>query len=118
MKWKALPDADLSTAVLAMFKSLPSTLGSLLYISSASLGCIARAGDTAPVFKQCGNPLAPSLQIGCFIALAWNITYIFSPITKEDRGKNTWADIMLLRMSKIEGMQFSIFCITATICWM
>ena len=72
------------------------------------------ADDAAPVWDTCGNPLLPSMQIGCFIAITWVMTYAVSPIVK-DRREKTWSDVMLLHMNKLEGAQFSLFCVTATV---
>ena len=45
------------------------------------------------------------------------MTYVIFPIIK-DRREKTWVDLMLLRISKIEGTQFSLFCMVSTVTWM
>lgn len=51
-----LSDRKLTVAITAIFKSLPSLLGSILYISVFSLRCILDASPSKPIIEQCGNP--------------------------------------------------------------
>ena len=79
--WSKLPDQDQKIAVTNLFKSLPYTLGSLLYLSSASLRCLLAADETMDVMEQCGNPIAPAHFVSNMVILTRGLSYILSPIS-------------------------------------
>ena len=95
---------ELSVAATNMFKSLPTILGSMLYLSAASTRCILSADDDSPLYSQCGNPAVPSFVVNVFLIETWLMMYVFFPLLKEMKAK-TWKDMMLLKMGKIEGLE-------------
>jgi len=115
-KWSALEDHELSAALIAMFKALPGTLASQLYLSTAAMRCILAADDESPLFEQCGNPLAPTYEINCLLWIMFFLAYVCAPLMK-DRKTKTWGDVMVLKMGKMEGMQFSLGSILVTVAW-
>ena len=54
-KYARLPDTELSIALMNIFKALPQTLGSILYVSTAAMRCLLYANDLSPIIDQCGN---------------------------------------------------------------
>mmetsp|Transcript_30410 Transcript_30410/g.60403 ORF Transcript_30410/g.60403 Transcript_30410/m.60403 type:complete len:414 (+) Transcript_30410:29-1270(+) len=115
-KWSALEDHELSAALIAMFKALPGTLASQLYLSTAAMRCVLAADDESPLYEQCGNPLDPTFQINMLLWIMWFLSYVCAPLMK-DRKTKTWGDVMVLKMGKMEGMQFSLGSILGTVAW-
>ena len=115
-KWSALEDHELSSALIAMFKALPGTLASQVYLSTASMRCVLAADDESPLYEQCGNPLSPTYQINTLLFMMWALAYLAAPLMK-DRKTKTWGDVMVLKMGKIEGLQFSLGSILGTVTW-
>ena len=115
-KWSALDDHELSSALIAMFKALPGTLASQLYLSTAAMRCVLAADDESPLYEQCGNPLAPTYQINMLLFITWFVAYVCAPLTKERKTK-TWGDVMVLKMGKREGFQFSLGSMLGTVAW-
>lgn len=106
-------DRRLSKAVKTIFKSLPRVFGSTLFFASTSARCLMKANLDEPVLKQCGNPTTPSIMVSIFLAFGWFLGYLVPPLFS---GKTmTWADVMAIRMSKVEGTQFMLFGTLATI---
>ena len=115
-KWSALEDHALSSALIAMFKALPGTLASQVYLSTAAMRCVLAADDESPLWEQCGNPLRPTLQINMLLSMMWALAYLAAPLMK-DRKTKTWGDVMVLKMGRMEGMQFSLGSILGTVAW-
>mmetsp|Transcript_14638 Transcript_14638/g.29845 ORF Transcript_14638/g.29845 Transcript_14638/m.29845 type:complete len:437 (+) Transcript_14638:157-1467(+) len=115
-KWSALEDHELSSALIAMFKALPGTLASQVYLSTAAMRCVLAADDESPLYEQCGNPLIPTFQINMLLFMAWFLAYVCAPLMK-DRKTKTWGDVMVLKMGKMEGFQFSLGSILGTVAW-
>jgi len=113
-KYSTLSDRELGAALMTLFKTLPSILGSILYISGASMRCILAASDSDAIFKQAGNPILPSNYISCLIALSWIFGRLLPPINKNAR-QLTWRDIMSLKMDRVEGSKFSLFGVASTV---
>ena len=115
-KWSALEDHALSSALIAMFKALPGTLASQVYLSTAAMRCVLAADDESPLWEQCGNPLRPTLQINMLLSMMWALAYLAAPLMK-DRKTKTWGDVMVLKMGRMEGMQFSLGSLMGTVAW-
>jgi len=115
-KWSALEDHELSKALIAMFKALPGTLASQAYLSTAAMRCVLAADDESPLREQCGNPLIPTYQINMLLCMVWFIAYVCAPLMM-DRKTKTWGDVMVLKMGKMEGFQFSLGSILSTVAW-
>ena len=115
-KWSALEDHELSSALIAMFKALPGTLASQAYLSTAAMRCVLAADDESPLYEQCGNPLRPTYHITNLLFMAWFLAYVCAPLMKDKKTK-TWGDVMVLKMGKMEGFQFSLGCILSTVAW-
>ena len=99
-----------------MFKALPGTLGSQLYLSTAAMRCVLAADDESPLFEQCGNPIVPTGHINCLLFMMWLLAYVAAPLIK-DRKTKTWGDMMVLKMGKMEGFQFSLGSMLCTVAW-
>jgi len=99
-----------------MFKALPGTLASQVYLSTAAMRCVLAADDESPLHEQCGNPLEPTFQINMLLWMMWALAYVCAPLMK-DRKTKTWGDVMVLKMGKMEGMQFSLGSILVTVAW-
>ncbi|GMH60075.1 hypothetical protein TrST_g7694 [Triparma strigata] len=112
--YSKLPARQLSNAVKPIFKSLPQILGSTLFISAASTRCLMKADPSNPILKQCGNPTMPSIFVSLFLFFTWFLGYIIPPLIS-GRKTMTWADVMAIQMSKVEGTQFMLFGTAATI---
>ena len=115
-KWSALEDHELSAALIAMFKALPGTLASQVYLSTAAMRCVLAADDESPLYEQCGNPLRPTNQINMLLCMMWALAYVCAPLMK-DRKTKTWGDVMVLKMGKMEGFQFSLGSMLSTVAW-
>ncbi|GMI12314.1 hypothetical protein TrVE_jg7499 [Triparma verrucosa] len=89
-------------------------MGSTLFVSAASARCLMKVDPSKPVLEQCGNPTVPSFWVSVFLAFSWILGYIIPPLLS-GRKMMTWADVMAIRMSKIEGTQFMLYGTTATI---
>mmetsp|Transcript_31947 Transcript_31947/g.63354 ORF Transcript_31947/g.63354 Transcript_31947/m.63354 type:complete len:394 (+) Transcript_31947:155-1336(+) len=107
-KWNGLEDRELGDSIIELFKSMPYTLGSMMFLSSSPLGCILDANDDSPVYEQCGNPIAPSQQINSILFVSWVMLYWVGPI-KKDIVNKSWEDVMTMQMSDAEGLQLTIF---------
>ena len=105
--WSQFEDQELSMAVIRLFKSLPNVLPPVAYLSVASMRCILSADDESPVYQQCGNPIIPSIIVNALLFMVWALGYVFAPLMKATKAK-TWVDIMLLRMGKMEGLEFGL----------
>ena len=112
-----LEDQELSMAVIRLFKSLPSILPSMTYLAVASMRCILGADDESPVYQQCGNPILPSLTVNILLIMVWLMSYLAAPLMKETKAK-TWVDIMVLRMGKMEAVEFGLLGLMSTFAWM
>lgn len=58
-----LSDRRLHKYIMALFRSLPSTLGATLYVSAEAGRCIIQASSSKSILSQCGNPLAPTFFV-------------------------------------------------------
>ena len=105
--WSALDDLDLGVALTNVFKSTFYTLGSITYISTAVVRSILAADDDSPIAEQCGNPITPSIMVNGFLSMTWGMQYVIAPVMKETTAK-TWKDVMLLKMGKMEGLEFGL----------
>ena len=114
--WSTLEDHELSAALIAMFKALPGTLASQVYLSTAAMRCVLAADDESPLYEQCGNPLWPTYDINTLLFMAWALAYVYAPLMKGRKTK-TWGDVMVLKMGKMEGFQFSLGSILSTVAW-
>ena len=109
-----LPDGKIGVAVTALFKSLPGVLGSILYISAASLRCLMKYDSEVDedfydyYSEQCANPTQPTIFVTIFLFVSWLLTYVVPPLLPTDRVL-TWGDVMKLRMGMVEGLQFTLF---------
>ncbi|GMH61321.1 hypothetical protein TrST_g6686 [Triparma strigata] len=112
--YSKLPARQLSNAVKTIFKSLPQIMGSVLFVSAASTRCLMKADPSNPILKQCGNPTMPSILVSNFLSFTWGLGYLIPPLLS-GRKTMTWADVMAIRMSKVDGTQFMLFGTTATI---
>jgi len=115
--WSQLEDHELSIAVIRLFKSLPSALPPMVYLAVASMRCILGADDESPVYQQCGNPIVPSSMVNVLLIMVWGLSYIAAPLMKETKAK-TWVDIMVLRMGKMEAVEFGLLGLMSTFAWM
>ncbi|GMI00041.1 hypothetical protein TrLO_g11749 [Triparma laevis f. longispina] len=63
--------------------------------------------------KRCQNPF-PTYFVSGFLGVSWRLTYIVPPLLPSDRVL-TWSDVMKLNLgSRIEGLQFTLFCTYST----
>ena len=115
-KWSTLEDHELSVALMALFKALPGTVASQVYLSTAAMRCVLAADDESPLYEQCGNPLSPTYQINMLLLMVWFLAYFCAPLIKDMKTK-TWGDMMVLKMGKMEGFQFSLGSILGTVTW-
>ena len=103
--FSGLSDAKLSSVMLALFQSVPSILGTLLYVASSSFRCILQSDEKLEsVVDQCGNPMQPASVDGAYLMLAWGMGYSFAPIAP-DASKLSWKNVMELKMTT---MQFTL----------
>ncbi|GMH57721.1 hypothetical protein TL16_g02450 [Triparma laevis f. inornata] len=108
-------DRKLGAATTTIFKSPPGILGSLLYISASSMQCIMDSKydddlDELGFIKRCQNPSFPTFLVSIFLAMSWCLTYLLPPLLPSDRTL-TWSEVMKLNLgSRIEGLQFTLFC--------
>ena len=51
--WSALEDKELGAAVTNLFKTMPYTLGSVVYLAAATLRCTCPADDQSPLIEHC-----------------------------------------------------------------
>ena len=119
--WSAFEDKELSVAVTNLFKTMPytlgsATLGSIMYLADATQGCTGPADDHSPLIEQCGNPLLPSKDISAFLIMVWGIKNCCGPVMKATKAK-TWKDVLVLRMTWMEGLQFCLFLAWSTTAW-
>ena len=114
--WSALEDKELSVAVTNLFKTMPYTLGSIMYLAAATQRCTGPADDQSPLIEQCGNPLLPTKNISGYLVTVWVITNWVGPVLKAMKAK-TWKDVLLLRMTWMEGLQFCLFIAWSTTTW-
>ena len=56
-------------------------------------------------------------MVNMFLFMIWMVTYAYAPIMKETKTK-TWQQVMLLKMNKMEGLQFSLLGLLSTLAWM
>jgi len=89
----------------------------MVYLAVASMRCILGADDESPLYQQCGNPIVPSIMVNLFLIMVWVMSYIFAPLMKETKAK-TWMDIMVLRMGKMEAVEFGLLGLLSTFAWM
>lgn len=87
--WSAFDDLELGIAVTNLFKSLPYTLGSITYISTAVIRSILSADDDSPIIEERGNPIIPSFTVNALMGMVWGIQYWLGPLMKETATK-TW----------------------------
>mmetsp|Transcript_11843 Transcript_11843/g.24227 ORF Transcript_11843/g.24227 Transcript_11843/m.24227 type:complete len:136 (+) Transcript_11843:561-968(+) len=106
--WSQLEDKDLSVTVIKLFKSLLTTLPPMAYLAAASMRCILAADDESPVSEQCGNPVVPSFMVNVLLRVVWLMNYMVAPMMKDTRHIRTWLDVMVLRMGKIEALEFGL----------
>ena len=111
-----LEDQELSIAVTKLFKSLSATIPPMAYLAAASMRCILAADDESPLYQQCGNPIFSSYMVKCLLIMGWLMTYVVGPLMKETKTK-TWMDIMVLRMGKIERLEFSLLGLMGSFAW-
>ncbi|GMH48800.1 hypothetical protein TL16_g00377 [Triparma laevis f. inornata] len=107
-------DLKLGSAATTTLKSLLDILGSLFYINASSMQCIKdpKPEDELDEFgnlKRCQNPSRPTLWVSIFLMMSWVLTYLITPLLPSDRAL-TWSDVMKLNMSRMEGLQFTLFC--------
>lgn len=111
-------DAKLSSSMLSMFQSVPSLLGSLLYVASTSFRCILQSDEKlGSVVEQCGNPIQPANVVSLYLFLAWLMGYFIGPMAS-DASKLSWKQVMELRMTKLQftnGGLFSALSLLASI---
>ena len=93
--------------MIALFRAHPGTLASQLYLSTATMRCVLAADDESPLYEQCANPLVPTYDINRLLFVTRFIAYVCAPLMKERKTK-TWGDVMVLKMNKMEGVQFSV----------
>lgn len=102
-------DAKLSRLMLSAFQSVPSLLGSLLYVVSTSFHCITQSDEKlGSVVDQCGNPTAPAASIGSYLFVAWVLCYLAAPLAS-DTSTLSWKNVMELKMSKMQFILGSLF---------
>ncbi|GMH49785.1 hypothetical protein TL16_g00614 [Triparma laevis f. inornata] len=120
--YSKLAPHQLGLAVTAIFKSLSWLLGALLYVSLLSLRCILNVNinveeeeeggvelDELGHIKQCGNVVKLTYYISIFLLMSWIMIVVVPPML----GKKglTWSSAMHLDMGRVEGLQFTLFCI-------
>ncbi|GMI15473.1 hypothetical protein TrVE_jg3551 [Triparma verrucosa] len=104
-----LPDAKLSGAMLFLFQSAVSILGSLLYVSSSSFRCVINSDkNVGSIVDQCGNPMQPANVVSTYLIIAWIMRYLFAPLT-DATNQLSWKNVMELRMSKMQFTQGALF---------
>ena len=95
-----LSDRRLHKYIMALFRSLPSTLGATLYVSAEAGRCIIQASSSKSILSQCGNPLAPTFFVAVFLGTSWVIQTVIPYITPPRDLK--WSSIAQLRMETHE----------------
>jgi len=112
--YSKLSDRKLGAAVTALFKSLPGVLGSMLYVSAASLRCLMKYDSKVDedfndyYDEHCDNPTWPTYYVTMFLFTCWLLTNVIPPLLPGDRVL-AWGDVMKLRMNMVEGLQFILF---------
>ena len=56
-------------------------------------------------------------MINVLLIMVWAMSYTFAPLMKETKAK-TWVDIMVLRMGKMEAVEFGLLGLMSTFAWM
>ncbi|GMH61765.1 hypothetical protein TrLO_g7558 [Triparma laevis f. longispina] len=110
-------DPKLGAAITTIFKALPGLLGSLLYISSASIQCIMNYSSEDKMFegywdyhkKRCQNPSWPTVWVSVFLMTSWWLTHLLPPMLPSNRAL-TWNGVVKRSMNRVEGLHFTLFC--------
>ncbi|GMH88227.1 hypothetical protein TrST_g10302 [Triparma strigata] len=111
--YSRLSDLKLGAVITTGFKSLPSVLLPMLYISTASLRCIASIAspdikiDNLGFVQSCRNPSQPTFMVSAFLFTSWALTYVVEPLLPGERTL-TWSNVMKLEMKRAEALIFSL----------